>query len=194
MRYRPEIDGLRAIAVMFVILFHGGIFFSSGFIGVDIFFVISGYLITSVIYNKLIVNEFSLSDFYTRRLWRLQPAFLLILLISFLIALIAFLPDDLIKHSNSVKYSSLFLSNNYYANHVTDYFSDDANQQLLLHTWSLSIEWQFYIIFPLIVFGLYKLLNVRLMTLVIPALFLISFVIGVFLTVTEPQKSYYLFF
>ncbi|CRY53593.1 acyltransferase family protein [Yersinia intermedia] len=194
MRYRSEIDGLRAIAVMFVILFHGGILFSSGFIGVDIFFVISGYLITSVIYNKLIVNEFSLSDFYTRRLWRLQPAFLLILLISFLVALIAFLPDDLKKHANSVKYSSLFLSNNYYANHVTDYFSDDANQQLLLHTWSLSIEWQFYIIFPLIVFGLYKLLNVRLMTLVIPALFLISFVIGIYLTATEPQKSYYLFF
>ncbi|WP_145931775.1 acyltransferase family protein [Yersinia bercovieri] len=194
MKYRSEIDGLRAIAVMFVILFHGGIFFSSGFIGVDIFFVISGYLITGVIYNKLIVNEFSLSDFYTRRLWRLQPAFLLVLSISLLIALIAFLPDDLIKHANSVKYSSLFLSNNYYANHVTDYFSDDANQQLLLHTWSLSIEWQFYIIFPLIVFGLYKLSNERIISLIIPILFLLSFVVGIYLTITEPEKSYYLFF
>src|SRR5690348_15166189 len=94
--YRPHVDGLRAIAILFVLIFHAGLsLFPSGFIGVDIFFVISGYLITGIIYHSLQNHQFSFIEFYNRRLWRLQPVFICLFLVTSFLALVYFLPDDL---------------------------------------------------------------------------------------------------
>lgn len=114
-KYRSDIDGLRAIAVLFVVIFHSyDNLIPSGFIGVDIFFVISGFLISSIIKQQLIDKNFSFPDFYRRRLWRLQPALLLVMLFVLVITSIFYLPDDYIDVMNSEKYTSLFLSNQYF--------------------------------------------------------------------------------
>ncbi|MEM8111942.1 acyltransferase, partial [Morganella morganii subsp. sibonii] len=136
-KYRSDIDGLRAIAVLFVVIFHSyDNLIPSGFIGVDIFFVISGFLISSIIRQQLIDNSFSFSDFYRRRLWRLQPALLLVMLFVLVITSIFYLPDDYIDAMNSEKYTSLFLSNQYFSRVTTSYAAQDSVYLPLLHTWS----------------------------------------------------------
>ena len=103
MKYRPHIDGLRAIAILFVLFFHAGLsIFPSGFIGVDIFFVISGFLITGIIYESLKNDQFSFINFYNRRLWRLQPVFICLLVVTTILALFFYLPDDLQQLSGNV--------------------------------------------------------------------------------------------
>ena len=120
MKYRPDIDGLRAIAIIFVLFFHAGLtLFPSGFIGVDIFFVISGCLITGIINESLQNNHFSFIQFYNRRLWRLQPVFICLLVITTLITLFFYLPDDLIQYFKSARKTSLFISNNFFERATT---------------------------------------------------------------------------
>lgn len=129
MRYRPDIDGLRAVAILLVIFFHAGFkLFPSGFIGVDIFFVISGFLITSIIYGSLQNDRFSFVDFYSRRLWRLQPIFICLIVSTFVLSLIFYLPEDLIQYSKSARKTSLFLSNMFFERATKGYFSPNANQ------------------------------------------------------------------
>ena len=141
MKYRPDIDGLRAIAILLVLIYHGGLsFFPAGFIGVDVFFVISGFLITGIIHQSLQNGSFSFLNFYNRRLWRLQPVFVCLLLVTSALALLFFLPDDLIQYSRSARKTSLFLSNLFFDKTTTGYFAPDTQQIPLLHTWSLSIE------------------------------------------------------
>lgn len=150
--YRNDIDGLRALAVILVIFFHSGsTFFPSGFIGVDIFFVISGYLITGIILNKIRKEEFSLSDFFVHRLWRIQPALIVVSLVTLAAAAVLFLPVDFIDFLKSAKYNALFLSNQYLGKMSATYASPDTNILPLLHTWSLSLEWQWYLFLPLFV-------------------------------------------
>lgn len=153
MNYYPHIDGLRAVAILFVLFFHGGFkLFPSGFIGVDIFFVISGFLITGIIVDSLDKQKFFFAQFYSRRLWRLQPVFICLLLITALFSLALYLPDDLIFYSKSLRKTALYLSNNFFSGATTGYFAPDGKEYALMHTWSLSIEWQCYFILPILIY------------------------------------------
>ncbi|MFA3778670.1 acyltransferase family protein [Yersinia sp. 1652 StPb PI] len=161
-KYRPDIDGLRAIAVILVLFFHAKIFgVNSGFVGVDVFFVISGYLITLGIKNGLEKGDFSFIDFFKRRLWRLQPVFITLIIVVTIITTLTYLPDDYLKYTNSLRYASSFLSNDYFSNLNNGYFTDDVNIMPLLHTWSLSVEWQWYLLLPFLMFIFFKLLNIK---------------------------------
>jgi peptidoglycan/LPS O-acetylase OafA/YrhL len=147
--YRPEIDGLRAVAVLAVVLFH---YFResapAGYLGVDIFFVLSGYLITSLIVNDLSNKKFSIVNFYNRRLRRIFPALIVVIIFSLFLGIVIFLPSNLIGLARSIIYALIFLANVYFWRD-TNYFSPDAETKPLLHLWSLSVEEQFYIFFPL---------------------------------------------
>jgi peptidoglycan/LPS O-acetylase OafA/YrhL len=161
--YRPEIDGLRAIAVGAVILYHaqftilGHQPFKGGFIGVDIFFVISGYLITSIILKELITTgSFSFKYFYERRIRRILPALLFVMLVSLPFAWMYLIPSSFIDFSKSILYS-LGLSSNFYFHYSgQQYGAIDGLFKPFLHTWSLSVEEQFYILFPVILLIIFK--------------------------------------
>ena len=164
--YRPEIDGLRAIAVLAVIFYHTQItffdknFFNGGFVGVDIFFVISGYLITSLILNELKeTGKFSFANFYERRARRILPILFLVMLVSFPVAWVYLLPDAFIEFSKSILSSLVFSSNIYFWYDGLKYATESALLKPFLHTWSLSVEEQFYIIFPLLLFLIFKFLK-----------------------------------
>ncbi len=148
--YRKELDGLRAIAVIPVIFFHAHLFgFSGGYAGVDIFFVISGYLITNILLNELEDGNFSLIRFYKRRARRILPALFIVVLASTITALLI-MPTELLKsYANSVLSVVTFTSNIHFFI-ISDYFSTAAEQKPLLHTWSLAIEEQYYLFFPLL--------------------------------------------
>jgi len=192
MKYRPDIDGLRAIAIIFVLFFHAGLtLFPSGFIGVDIFFVISGCLITGIINESLQNNHFSFIQFYNRRLWRLQPVFICLLVITTLITLFFYLPDDLIQYFKSARKTSLFISNNFFERATTDYFSSNNNQLPLLHTWSLSIEWQCYLILPIVIYLFHRMLGKKCINIAIYSLTLLFFVLTLYFSSTYPTKNYY---
>ena len=150
MKYRPEIDGLRAIAVVPVILFHAGFSaFSGGFVGVDVFFVISGYLITNIIYSEISAGEFSILRFYERRARRILPALFLVCLVCIPFAYLWMLPRELKNFSESLLTVISFVSNILFW-HESGYFAAASELKPLLHTWSLAIEEQFYIFFPLL--------------------------------------------
>ncbi len=148
-RYRPEIDGLRCIAVLAVILFHAGFTpFSGGFIGVDIFFVISGYLITRIIQTEIEQRRFSFARFYERRVRRIFPALFVMALVTSVVALCLLTPVQLAQYGGSLVAMNLFLSNRFFYQQ-TGYFAPNVDEIPLLHTWSLSVEEQFYLVFPL---------------------------------------------
>lgn len=194
MRYRPDIDGLRAIAIILVLIYHGGLsYFPSGFIGVDVFFVISGFLITSIIHESLNKQQFSFVDFYNRRLWRLQPVFICFLFITTALTLLFFLPDDLMQYSKSARKTALFTSNMFFNKTTTGYFSPDTHQLPLLHTWSLSIEWQCYLILPLVMYGLHRLFRKKQLIMVVYLLTLTCFLLTLHSSKTMPAQTYYQF-
>ena len=162
-KYRPEIDGLRAIAILSVIFYHAQITiysfqpFKGGFIGVDIFFVISGYLITSIILKELIITKaFSFKNFYKRRIRRILPALLFVMISSLPFAWIALYPLDFVSFSKSIIYSLGFSSNFYFHYSGLEYGSPESIYKPFLHTWSLSVEEQYYIFFPFLMFIAYK--------------------------------------
>jgi peptidoglycan/LPS O-acetylase OafA/YrhL len=161
--YRPEIDGLRAIAVVAVILYHAQINilghqpFKGGFIGVDIFFVISGYLITSIILKELVTTgSFSFKHFYERRIRRILPALLVVMLVSLPFAWMFLLPSSFIDFSKSILYSLGFSSNFYFHYSGQQYGAENALLKPFVHTWSLSVEEQFYILFPVVLLIIFK--------------------------------------
>ena len=161
--YRPEIDGLRAIAVSSVIFYHaqltlfGSSIFEGGFIGVDIFFVISGYLITSLILKELdITGKFSFKYFYERRARRILPALIVVMVASLPVAWLLLVPENFIEFTKSVLYSLGFSSNFYFHYSGLQYGTEEGLFKPLLHTWSLSVEEQYYIIFPIILFFSFK--------------------------------------
>jgi peptidoglycan/LPS O-acetylase OafA/YrhL len=168
MTYRPEIDGLRAIAVIPVVLFHAGFeFCSGGFLGVDVFFVISGYLITSILVDELNQGSISLKQFYLRRIRRLIPGFLFMLLIVSFFFLLLVRPSQQESESlsNSVL-SSLFFYSNFYFSLNNGYFASSSELTPLLHTWSLSVEEQFYLIYPILLLFGFKWKNKSLILLI----------------------------
>tara|TARA_B100001093_G_C26825227_1_gene1013701 strand:+ start:354 stop:2321 length:1968 start_codon:yes stop_codon:yes gene_type:complete len=161
--YRPEIDGLRAIAVGAVILYHAQISilghqpFKGGFIGVDIFFVISGYLITSIILKELITTgSFSFKFFYERRIRRILPALLFVMLVSLPFAWMYLFSGSFIDFSKSILYSLGFSSNFYFYFSGQQYGAESGLLKPFLHTWSLSVEEQFYILFPVLLLVTFK--------------------------------------
>lgn len=150
LKYRPDIDGLRAFAVLAVIAFHfNNQSLPGGFIGVDIFFVISGYIITSAIYPQVLAGDFSFSEFYLKRIKRILPLFYLVALVSLVAASILFTPDDFVGFADSLRYSTSFISNIYFEKQ-SGYFSPASETMPLLHIWSLSIEEQFYMLWPVV--------------------------------------------
>ncbi len=172
--YRPEIDGLRAIAVGAVILYHAQITifghqpFKGGYIGVDIFFVISGYLITSIILKELVTTgSFSFKHFYERRIRRIIPVLLFVMLVSLPFAWNYLLPNSLIDFSKSILYSLGFNSNFYFWYSGQQYFALTGLQKPFLHVWSLSVEEQYYILFPIILLITYKYLRKYLIHILI---------------------------
>ncbi|WP_298627585.1 acyltransferase family protein [uncultured Legionella sp.] len=194
MMYRPDIDGLRAIAILLVLIYHGGLsLFPSGFIGVDVFFVISGFLITKIINESLNNQHFSFLDFYNRRLWRLQPVFVCLLLVTTVFSLLLFLPDDLIQFSRSARKTSLFVSNLFFNKTTTGYFAPETQLLPLLHTWSLSIEWQCYLLLPLVMFCLHRLFSKRNVLLAVGILTLFSFIMSLHSSNELPIHTYYQF-
>ena len=157
--YRPEIDGLRALAAISVIIYHAKInlfgysLLSGGFIGVDIFFVISGYLITSIIYKEiLITNSFSFKNFYQRRIRRIIPPLFFVMIATFPLGYFFLLPTDFIDFSKSIIFSISFVSNYFFYLSESQYGANSSLLLPFLHTWSLSVEEQFYIIFPIVLF------------------------------------------
>ena len=149
MNYRPEIDGLRAIAVLPVLFFHAGFeLFAGGFVGVDIFFVISGYLITSIILKEKLANTFTITNFYERRARRILPALFFIMFCSIPAAFFLMTPSELKDFGLSLSATSLFGSNILFWQ-SSDYFAGPNELKPLLHTWSLAVEEQYYLFFPI---------------------------------------------
>ena len=168
-QYRPEIDTLRALAVIGVIIYHakiylfGNLIFTGGFLGVDIFFIISGYLITSIILKELIEKEsFSFKNFYIKRVRRILPALLFIMFVSIPFSWIYLFPIDLVNFSKSILYSLGFGSNFYFHFSGLEYGSPEGLLKPFLHTWSLSVEEQYYILFPIGLVALFKNLRKQL--------------------------------
>lgn len=154
--YRPDIDGLRALSIIPVVLFHAQVpFFEGGFVGVDTFFVISGYLITSLIVSGIENNDFHFSKFYLRRARRLLPALFLVYIFSLSFSLIVDSNIGIASTSKQIASGIIYLSNWYYFFEI-GYFSSSSLDYMLLHTWSLSIEEQFYLVFPVAIWAFWK--------------------------------------
>jgi peptidoglycan/LPS O-acetylase OafA/YrhL len=152
LKYRAEIDGLRALAVVPVILFHAGFeFFSGGFVGVDVFFVISGYLITTILIDDIEKNRFSLVNFYERRARRILPVLFFVMFVCVPFAWMWMLPSQMKDFSQSLIAVSFFASNILFWRE-SGYFDAAAEEKPLLHTWSLAVEEQYYVLFPIFLF------------------------------------------
>ena len=157
--YRADIDGLRSVAVLSVFLFHlqPGLL-PGGFLGVDVFFVISGYLITGIILREHHLRTFSFTHFYARRIKRIFPALFVVLLFSAVIALFLLIPETYKNFMQSARYAAAQLANFFFSRKV-DYFSEGFSGQPLLHTWSLGVEEQFYLFWPLLIFVCFRFFN-----------------------------------
>ena len=174
MTYRKDIDCLRGISVLAVILYHFKFnYFSGGYLGVDIFFVISGFLITSIILEEISLEKFSLINFYERRIRRLFPALIVVIITTSFLFEIVFLETEIKKLVVSIISTILFYANFYFQD-IGSYFSPLNEQQPLLHTWSLSIEEQFYLIFPIFLVLFFKKINLAFILIILFALFSIS--------------------
>ena len=172
--YRAEIDGLRAIAVVSVILYHakmilfGRDWFEGGFIGVDIFFVISGYLITRIILSELqSKGSFSFLNFYERRSRRILPMLIVVVLITFLYGFFTLLPSEMRELSLSSLFSILFTSNFFFFEITTEYGAESSLLKPMLHTWSLGVEEQFYLVFPILAIVAYKHFRKHFLTILV---------------------------
>lgn len=190
LQYRAEIDGLRAIAIIPVVLFHAGVgAFAGGFIGVDVFFVISGYLITSIIRQEVEAGTFSVVRFYERRARRILPALYFMILLCIPAAYFILVPYQIKDLSQGIIATVAFLSN-YFFYLETDYFDPFTNKSPLLHTWTLSVEEQFYVVFPLLLLGISKVAR-RMLTPALVAILAASFASAVYLTESNSILSFY---
>ncbi|TAK98046.1 MAG: acyltransferase [Aquabacterium sp.] len=191
MDYRKEIDGLRALAVVPVILFHAGFSaFSGGFVGVDVFFVISGYLITSIILAEHQEGSYSLVNFYERRARRILPALFVVMAACLPVAWCWLLPEDMKNFSESLVATSFFSSNILFWK-TSNYFSSSAELKPLLHTWSLAVEEQYYLFFPLFLALTWRwgsrLMSVMLIVAAIASLYMAHTQVSF-----DPSKAFYL--
>ena len=188
--YRPDIDGLRAVAVIAVILFHANLGLPGGYVGVDVFFVISGFLITSLILQELSTGRFSLAGFWDRRIRRIFPASAVVISCTLAVGVALLLPTDLKELVKSAM-AQMVLGANVFFWRNSGYFDGPAELKPLLHTWSLAVEEQFYLGFPLLLIACRRLSH-RRMQLVLCALFVISFLLSVAGTYVRPIPTFYL--
>ncbi len=195
MKYRAEIDGLRALAVIPVILFHAGFeWFSGGFVGVDVFFVISGYLITTIIISEMAEGKFSMVNFYERRARRILPALFFVMAACLPFAWLWLTPSDLKDFGQSLIAVSFFSSNMLFWLE-SGYFDTAAELKPLLHTWSLAVEEQYYILFPIFLMLTWRL-GVKWISIILSFVFLLSLGLAVLGTqyATNPQITSGTFF
>lgn len=188
--YRQDIDGLRAIAVLSVVFYHAfPDFLKGGFVGVDLFFVISGYLITHILLSGLEVNQFNLLDFYHKRIRRIFPALLLVLCTTLVFGWFVLLSDEYLLLSKHTLAGTLFFSN-FQLLGESGYFDKSSDTKLLLHLWSLAIEEQFYIVWPILVYFVWRMrLNFQK---VIFGLVVVSFLVCLFISYRDTTQAFYL--
>lgn len=190
--YRPDIDGLRAIAVLLVVLYHFRVpGFSGGYVGVDIFFVISGYLITSILQREVQENRLSLVSFYERRARRIVPALVVVVIASTATAYFMLLPRALSLYGQSVASVALMVPNIFFWQATKSYFSPVADTQPLLHMWSLGVEEQFYLLFPLYLWLVMRLGHGRAVK-VTAVFLLLSFALAVWAAPRMPNATFFL--
>ncbi len=193
MKYRPEIDGLRALAVVPVILFHAGFpYFTGGYVGVDIFFVISGYLITTILINELSEGRFSILNFYDRRTRRIMPSLFVVIIASFIAGWFILLPEDFERFSLSAVAATTFWSNIFFWME-SGYFDTETELKPLLHTWSLAVEEQYYIFFPVLL-ALFWRFGKAVILSILAVIFAASLALGIwdFGALSEPEAAFYL--
>jgi peptidoglycan/LPS O-acetylase OafA/YrhL len=189
--YRPDIDGLRAVAVLAVVIFHSGVgWIPGGFAGVDVFFVISGFLISRIVISSLRTQSFSLDVFYVRRARRILPALYVVTGSTFFLAVLVLLPLELIRLSESILSTNLFISNLLFWKQA-GYFDAVAELKPLLHTWSLAVEEQFYLVWPLLLAFTYR--RGWVLQWVVLSLLLVSLVSSCLLLGKVPSAVFYLF-
>ncbi len=190
-RYRSDIDGLRAIAVTSVILSHAGFgAFEAGIVGVDVFFVISGFLITGIILRQQSRGEFNLWNFYDRRIRRILPALAFVLMLLTLVAWVLQLPLEFKRLGQSLVSVATF-SSNFYFYLTTDYFSPAAELQPLLHTWSLAVEEQYYVFYPLLLMFLFKIRSTQTLQVLV-GLMAVSFLAWIVVHQFNPSFAFYM--
>ncbi|MRX11108.1 acyltransferase family protein [Pseudoduganella sp. FT25W] len=190
-KYRADIDGLRALAVLPVVLFHIGVpGFFGGFVGVDVFFVISGYLITGIIARELAAGQFSIVEFYRRRVVRIFPALFAMLAVVSLLAVATMLPSELVRYGKALAATSGFASN-FVFYQESGYFAPDGHTKALLHTWSLAVEEQFYLFWPLILAGLHAR-GANSIRWIAAALTAASFALAIWLLGVDPSAAFFL--
>lgn len=191
MKYRADIDGLRAIAVLVVVGFHAGVpFLDGGFAGVDVFFVLSGYLIAGIIAERQAAGGFSLGWFWERRIRRIFPALMTVLAATTLIAAVLLLPRDFSDYARSMAAALVSLSNTFFWLD-SGYFASDDFSRPLLHTWSLGVEEQFYFVFPVFMLLAARIVPGRMRAL-LGALAAASFGLGLWLSWSRPETAFYL--
>jgi peptidoglycan/LPS O-acetylase OafA/YrhL len=191
LKYRADINGLRAVAVLAVVANHVGIeLFHGGFLGVDVFFVISGYLISGIIFSEVKAGNFSVRKFYERRVRRIFPALAAVFAAALILAYIYCLPFEIKKFSQSLLAATFCVSNLYFWGQ-SGYFEALATEKPLLHTWSLAVEEQFYFFFPVFVLLSYKILRQKLGMFIL-VLFFASLAVGVLGAYYRPVAAFYL--
>lgn len=191
LKYRPDVDGLRAIAILPVVLFHAGISgFSGGFVGVDVFFVISGYLITSIIMREVNENNFAYTDFWARRARRILPASALMIVMVLIAGWFCMAPLDYFELARSAR-SQAYFAGNFYFWEEAGYFEGASELKPLLHTWSLAVEEQFYLLFPLLFLFFHRFFpSIKYFALVL--VFIASFAGGAIAIHENPDGVFYL--
>src|ERR1700733_14840659 len=190
--YRPDIDGMRAVAVMLVLVFHFSLLtaVNAGFLGVDVFFVISGFLITSILLEQMEAGSFSFGTFYLSRIRRLAPRLLVVLLLVMFLGSCFLFPSEFIELSKQVLASQLYAANFYYWRNI-NYFGLGVHDVFLLHTWSLAVEEQFYLLYPICILLLHRHLAKYFWTS-IGLIFLLSFGLNILFVSQKPEATFYL--
>ena len=191
--FRLDINGLRAWAVVAVVLFHFGLpGVSGGFVGVDVFFVISGFLMTGIIVSALERGSFSLWSFYLARARRIMPALIVLCAAVLLLGWFILMPKEYQPLGRHARESLLFVSNLTYLAEA-GYFDTASHEKWLLHTWSLSVEWQFYLLQPLLLMGIWRFFpSRRAVSNLLLGLALLSLGWSIWLTVDNPNRAFYL--
>lgn len=190
--YRRDVDGLRAVAVLMVLVFHFQLspYGEGGFLGVDIFFVISGYLITSIILKQLNEDTFLFGNFYVKRILRLAPVLFAVLLVAMVGGAFLYLPFQFTELAKQVVATQLYSSNVYFWQNI-NYFELQADSVPLLHTWSLAVEEQFYLVFPVFIVALYRYARPYFWYLIAVS-GLLSFALNILFLTSKPEATFYL--